>query len=215
MQFVSQNIIGGLVFAFAVSVTMALPLPITRDASNLRHTIESFAKIYADQVEKEYSTVPNMLGDGKAAIAGEDVVAIALEDLEKRTLGVVPDDTQSITDYVAENVKGLSSANKIYNDRSSKTASTTLWKPFSNSRGRWTSSFKIGLTKLTGCITVVMVSNRGVYATHFFEDTAMEVGSKTYAAELLDSGSGNTFESIKSHFSDLNSSPAGPDYPFP
>ena len=144
-----------------------------------------------------------------------DVVAIESEDLEKRVLDVVQGDAQSITNYVVRKVNSLSSANKIYNDRSSKTASTTLWKPFFTSSGRWASSFQIGLTKLTGCITLVMVSNRGVYAAHFFEDTAMDVSSNTYAAALLNSGSGNTFDSIRSHFNDLNSSPAGSNYPFP
>ncbi|KAF8860925.1 hypothetical protein BDZ45DRAFT_800390 [Acephala macrosclerotiorum] len=66
MQFDSPNITVSLVFAFAVSVTMALPLPITLNASNFRDAVESVAKVYADQVEKEYGIVPNMLGDGKA-----------------------------------------------------------------------------------------------------------------------------------------------------
>lgn len=56
MQFDSPNITVSLVFAFAVSVTMALPLPITRNASNFRDAVESVAKVYADQVEKEYGT---------------------------------------------------------------------------------------------------------------------------------------------------------------
>ncbi|KAF8860926.1 hypothetical protein BDZ45DRAFT_688000 [Acephala macrosclerotiorum] len=142
-------------------------------------------------------------------------VAIEPEDLGKRTLKKIPDDEQSITNYVVENVDALPLANKIYNDRTTKTASTSLWKPFFSSRGRQVSSFQIGLTKLTGCITVVIISNRGVYAAHFFEDTATTASSETYASKLLDSGSGKTFESIKSHFNDLNSSPAGPKSPFP
>jgi hypothetical protein len=118
--------------------------------------------------------------------------------------------------YVKNAVDALATGNKIYNDRSSSTTSTSLFRSFLNRRNEWASSFQIGLKKLTGCITVVIISNRGIYAAHFFEDTAMDPqNTATYAPNLLRSGSGNRFDSIAAHWGDLNSSPYGQDHLYP
>jgi hypothetical protein len=77
------------------------------------------------------------------------------------------------------------------------------------------SSFNIGLRYLTGCTAVVIIGNGGVYAAHFFEDQAMDLGLKaTYAPTLLHYG-GKNFETISSHIGELNSSPHGAPDAFP
>ncbi|KIM99202.1 hypothetical protein OIDMADRAFT_56362 [Oidiodendron maius Zn] len=138
-----------------------------------------------------------------------DITWANASTLEARALEEVDDPN----DYVTAGVNKLSTGNKIYNDRSSSSPSTAIFRPFVNSRA-WASSFQIGLKYLTGCTAVVIIGNRGVYAAHFFEDQSMDPSKPAYAKNLLNNGA-QKFESIKANLQDLSGSPYGQAYHYP
>lgn len=124
-------------------------------------------------------------------------MAIESEDLEKRVLRVVPNDNQAIAEHVVNGVAKLPTKNKIYDNKRGSTASTSLWRPFYLSKSRWAPSFQVGPQSFTDCIAAVIVSRRGIYVAHFYEDSgAMDPNNKGYAAKLLEGGSKNTFDSV-------------------
>lgn len=135
--------------------------------------------------------------------------------VEQRALETVQPDPQSRANYVVKKVNALTPTQKIYDDKlTGESKSTSQWRPFVNSKNRWTRSFPLGLKKLTGCVSLVVISSRGIYATHFFEDVSLDSEkSATWAPRLLEGAQG--FDRLESHFNDLNSSPSGGPNVFP
>ncbi|KUJ10674.1 uncharacterized protein LY89DRAFT_787078 [Mollisia scopiformis] len=55
----------GFIFAMSISTATPAPLPISWSASSFSTAVEGLVTGYTEHIQKEYGTVPNMLGDGK------------------------------------------------------------------------------------------------------------------------------------------------------
>ena len=141
-----------------------------------------------------------------------DITSANASTLDGRALEAV--DNARADEYVTNGVDNLPTRNKIYDERSTSSPSSAIFRPFVNNRKAWASSFKIGLKYLTGCTAVVIIGNRGVYAAHFFEDQSMDSSKPAYAKNLLKNG-GPKFFSIPEKLRDLGGSPYGQEYHYP
>lgn len=120
-------------------------------------------------------------------------------------------------DFVTQKVENLRTADKIYDDRSSQQISTSIFKPFKNNRGWYlvtVTPFELGLKKLTGCISVVIVGDGGIYAAHFFEDLSLDPATDDYPPKLLREGN-KKFPRLSNFIDALGCSPLNRRGKFP
>src|SRR6266699_1802137 len=132
---------------------------------------------------------------------------VARSIFNTRTLPHVDD----ISVHVHDRVDGLLTTDKIYDDNSDEQVSTSVWRPFLDGNNNWVGDFSLGLKFLTGCTTVVIIGQKGVYAAHFWEDIAMDPAkAKKYAPNLLHDGNRKGFVALSNYIKELSTSPLPP-----
>lgn len=110
--------------------------------------------------------------------------------------------------FLTRKVEELKTTDKIYDDRSSKRLSTAVFRPFKNNKGSYLATpFELGLKNLTGCISVIIVGDGGIYAAHFFEDLSLDPTTDDYPPKLLRDGKNKSFPRLSNFVDALGGSP--------